>query len=117
MQNHKGKLETLNEDSRGRILRLELNGKEYIILETKKGKKRGGDYHNVVQYNTVLEGKIKAITVNEQKTLDPGDSITFEVGIPHYIEALEDSIMLEWKDKPGDKKYFVPFRKLVEDSQ
>lgn len=108
-------IKTVYKDSRGKVSTLDINGTEYIILETKKGKRRGGDYHNVIQYNVVLKGKIKAITTKEERILSMGDSITFKERVPHYFEALEDSIVLEWKNKPGWKKYYIPFRKLVEE--
>lgn len=105
----------VNEDKRGRIFSILLGKKEYLILETTRGFRRGGDYHESKQYDIVLSGKIKVVTPQEEKILQEGDSTAFLPFQPHYFEALENCYVLEWLSGPYEKKYYKPYRDLVEE--
>jgi quercetin dioxygenase-like cupin family protein len=109
-------IKLINEDKRGRIISVELDGKEYLILETKRGHRRGGDYHKSNQYDIVLKGKIRTITPQKEDILQEGDNIVFISYQPHYFEALEDCYVLEWLSGPFEKKYYKPYRDLVEET-
>jgi len=109
--------EKVHEDVRGRIYRLQLEGREYMLLTTKKGFRRGGEMHSTEQRLTVLKGKILLVTPKLALRLAEGQTFTIGCRIPHYLEVLEDSMVLEWKDSGlEDKEYYLPYRKFVEES-
>jgi len=104
----------IHEDKRGEIWQLMILGKEHIIILTKKGCKRGGDYHKSVQHDVILEGAIKFVTPKYTIVLGEGEKIMTPKGIPHYFESLGDSVVLEWLEGKFEKKYYKPFRKLID---
>jgi len=104
----------INSDRRGDVFLVKSKDREFLLLEINKGFIRGGDFHNTIQYNFILEGRVREVTTKEEKILEANQGSTIEAGVPHYIEAIEDSIVLEWIDRSGDKQYYAPFRKLVE---
>lgn len=107
------------EDSRGKIFILNIDKKEYLLLETNKGFKRGGDYHQSSQHDIVLKGKINFYyrIDNEEKKLEmrEGQCIAFLENIPHYLESLTDSLVLEWLENDFEKQYDKVYRKIVEE--
>jgi quercetin dioxygenase-like cupin family protein len=111
-------LSELFSDVRGKILKLELNGKEFVILVTKKGYLRGGDFHKSVQHDVVLEGAVRFFWredgIERKLQLTEGMSISFKPGVPHMLEAIEDSIVLEWLEGPFEKEYYKPYREIIE---
>uniref|UniRef100_A0A6M3XQ03 Cupin domain-containing protein n=1 Tax=viral metagenome TaxID=1070528 RepID=A0A6M3XQ03_9ZZZZ len=107
------KIEEINVDKRGSIYRILFRNREFIILFTKKGYLRGGDYHKSIQTDIILSGKIMIESPNKQKILIEGQSITFSPYEPHYFEAIEDSLVLEWLSGPFEKKYYKPYRNKV----
>jgi len=113
----KMKIEKVHEDERGSIHRILFKGKEFIILSTKKGFLRGGDYHKSKQHDVVLTGKMEfryKINGKEQtKTLGAGEMIHFEPNVPHMFSAKEDTLIVEWLDGKFEKSYYQPYRRLV----
>jgi len=109
-------LRSIHKDKRGTIFLLSIKNKKYLVLETFKGYRRGGDYHSSDQHDVVLKGKIKCKSPNMNRILIEGDSITFKAFEPHYIEALEDSLVLEWLEGDYKKWYYKKYRKLVEET-
>lgn len=107
------------EDSRGKLFTLNINKKEYLLLETYKGFKRGGDYHQTTQHDVVLKGEINFYyrIDNEEKKVNmrEGDSISFLENIPHYLESTTDSLVLEWLEGNFEKQYDKVYRKIVEE--
>lgn len=110
-------IEKVNEDQRGSIHRILFKGKEFIILFTKKGCLRGGDYHKSNQHDIVLTGKLefkyKANGREQTKTLGAGEMICFEPNVPHMFSAKEDTLIVEWLDGEFEKSYYQPYRRLV----
>jgi len=52
--------------------------------------------HTNEQIATVLEGRLRFLIGDERELVaDAGDSIPLEAGVPHEVEALEDSIVLD----------------------
>ena len=90
------------EDERGKIT--DILAKEEIqfvtLITQAKGTTRGNHYHKeTVQWNYVLEGKLKLLTQFDgspvQSTLlEVGDLAVTHQGERHAIEALEDSVFL-----------------------
>ena len=119
------KLELIHEDERGKIWRHELDGKEYVLLETVRGEVRGGDYHQTTQHDFVLKGKILWIEKTcltcppnqgeDTTVLREGEEIATKPGIPHMLVSIGGpSLVLEWLDGSFEKKYYRPFRDMIE---
>jgi len=107
----------IHEDKRGSIHGLWKDGREYIVLFTKKGHIRGGDLHKSKQYDMVLNGEMEIrYIINEKehiRTLTEGDMISFEPTVPHVFIAKEDTLMIEWLVGDFEKSYYAPYRKMV----
>lgn len=112
-------IEKVNEDDRGIVWKI-TSKKDFFISLTKKGFARGGDIHDGYQVTLVLEGKIKVLMMDPdgEKNLEmlPEDLLVIPKDIPHVFIADEDSIVLEWHEKPlppyDQKKFYEPYRKL-----
>lgn len=119
MKSKEFKLDLVYEDKRGKILRFFYKGNEYVLLETKEGYSRGGDYHKTRQFDVVLKGRIEWIEtfdgVAESKTvLEEGNMNIVSPNIPHMFTSLEDSLVLEWLEGSFEKSYYEPYRKIIE---
>lgn len=70
---------TISDDARGKIHLFEFGNREYLLLETKKGYKRGGDYHQSRQHDILLQGGITFYYRKNRKEkilkMKEGDSI------------------------------------------
>lgn len=113
------KLEKIYKDKRGVIYRLMVDGKEYMVIETKKGYARGGDYHQSIQHDIVLKGQILWEERDEEdnnigKVMVEGESNIVSPEVPHMYTSLTDSIVLEWLDGSYERKYYDPYRKKIE---
>jgi len=114
-------------DERGSVFCGKLNGKEqFLIAEIKKGKKRGGHYHNILTYHFVVVGSVKYFERyldsdgNElpnkndlKKSVSGGTLILTPAYVAHLVEAIEDSIILEPIPKEKKTISYPPYRKLV----
>jgi len=113
------KIEKIHEDQRGAIYRILFSGKEFLLVSTNKGYSRGGDFHESMQHDVVLSGKVNYIVRQEGRdnvmTLKSGHIIHIEAGSPHMWTALEDSLIVEWLAGEFEKKYFDMYRKIVEE--
>ncbi len=114
------KFEEIHEDARGTIHGLWKDGREYIILFTKKGHIRGGDYHKTRQYDFVLSGKVEIRYKNDISsvgevilTLEEGEMITFAPDSPHMFIAMEDTLMIEWLAGDFEKSFYEQYRRMV----
>jgi len=119
------KTELVHKDHRGKIWRLEIDGKEYIIMETARGELRGGDYHQTAQHDLVLKGKIlwiekTCLSCEEGKGEDTrvvkeGEEITSKPNVPHMMVSFGGpSLVLEWLEGSFEKQYYKPFRDKIE---
>jgi dTDP-4-dehydrorhamnose 3,5-epimerase-like enzyme len=110
-------IEKVHEDERGSIHRILFKGREFIILFTKKGYLRGGDYHKSKQHDVVLTGKMEFRYIKngeeEVRTLEAGEMIKFEPNVPHMFSAKEDTLIIEWLEGEFEKSYYQPYRRLV----
>jgi len=111
-------LEKIHEDKRGSLHRILFKGKEFLLVFTKKGMLRGGDYHKSTQHDVVLMGSMefryKKGALDQIKTLSAGEMIHFEPNVPHMFTAKEDTLIIEWLDGEFEKSYYEPYRKLTE---
>lgn len=95
-------------------------GRDFKLCEIKKGQARGGDVHPIAdQFDLVVHGKVELremienrerITILHEKNL-----ATIERGIPHVLIALEDSLILEWRNGPFAREIYKPYRRLCVD--
>jgi len=111
-------IEKIHEDKRGSLHRILFEGKEFLLVFTKKGMLRGGDYHKSTQHDVVLSGSMefryKKGTLEQIKTLGVGEMIHFEPNVPHVFTAKEDTLIIEWLEGEFEKSYYEPYRRLVE---
>jgi len=114
-EKNKLKFKRIHRDSRGDIYAIYAGSREYILLVTKKGSRRGGDYHQSIQHDTVLDGRVKVVSLKKELMLQEGQTVTFGPNEPHYIEATSDCLILEWLEGSFEKKYFKPYRDLIEE--
>jgi len=114
-------MKQIHEDARGKIYQLKFGDREFLILETKKGFRRGGDYHKTWQFDVVLSGEVlftyidihrnPKISTNVKKL--QGEKVVFFPNEPHMLTALTDCLVLEWLEGPFEKQYYEPFKKLI----
>lgn len=114
------KIQKIHEDSRGAIYRIMVHNKEYVIIETKKGFTRGGDFHKSTQHDIVLKGEILWQetfdgVAEAQATLKEGESTSVAAGIPHMYTSITDTIVLEWLEGSFEKQYYEPYRKIIQE--
>lgn len=110
--------ELIHKDKRGRIWLCDFAGKEYLLLETKAGFCRGGDFHQTIQTDVVLHGTIRWFVSNNtfttHKRMVEGDMNVNPPLVPHMMLSITDSLVLEWLEKPQPKKtYYKLYRDLV----
>lgn len=113
----------MSSDGRGEIFEIGDIGDLHLnVLTVKKGKVRGGHYHNYDEEFSVIYGKIEFHSGYEDQDeltiFHAGDTIVTTPNVPHYVLALEDSVMLEFRPIGTEFKAidYGPFRKLAEAS-
>lgn len=123
-----GKPEIVSEDARGYIAKIDLPDKrECILIFTRKGFARGGEYHNSEQTDTLIygrlrwklgwvlwDGSIKIMNDDVEQNV-PGQQRTLLAGEVHMAEALEDTLYIEWLDGDFEKTFVPELRKIVEE--
>ena len=55
----------------------------------------------------VAKGRVRTTVGNEVQVLGPGDVCCHPQGIPHTVEAIEESIVIEIKSPPAELAAFV----------
>jgi hypothetical protein len=94
--------------------------REAIMIFTRKGYARGGEYHKSVQHDLLLTGSLKWTFRDDLHTWEelhstPGTTHYIEPGIGHLAEAMEDTLYVEWLDGPFEKVFVPDMRKVVEE--
>ena len=51
--------------------------------------------HPNEQIATVLEGRLRFVVWNEERVVVAGESVPLPANVPHEVEALEDSVVLD----------------------
>lgn len=109
-------------DKRGKVWSFKISEtplKEIMILYTKKGALRGGAVHSVVENRVVLEGRIKMKELREEREIEyemkEGDFAWTEKEVPHLMESLTESWVMEWH--PAGKKNWIheKYRNVVKE--
>jgi precorrin-6B methylase 2 len=114
-----------NHDKRGDFYKFEIDSKPVILIYTKAGFMRGGEFHNVTQINDLIIGSVELIlrVGNEvmDRTYEASQEIVIPKNVPHYFIFRKDTLITEVY--AGDEtveavetKYDPDFRKIVEAS-
>lgn len=114
------KIEKVNEDKRGEIWKIDTGKKVLFLAKTFKGYARGGDIHRGKQYTLILEGRMevrmKYPEREEIRNLEKNEMIIAPAEIPHVFIALEETVFLEWHEKPlppyNKKRFYPAYRRL-----
>ena len=51
--------------------------------------------HENEQIATVLEGRLRFVVGDEERIVSAGESVPLAANVPHEVEALEDSVVLD----------------------
>lgn len=109
----------IQQDNRGSIHRLSVDGCSYNMLFTKAGFMRSGDLHKIKQFDTIMVGEVELRLMEqgrETKTIyRTGETIIIPANSPHLFLFLKDTVMAEWWDGPFECWYFRPYRQLIEE--
>lgn len=76
-----------------------MKGEEMIVMEIHYAAGVGAPahVHSHESMTYVVRGKVKMIVGEEEYLLGPGDVCRHPAGVPHGVEAIEESVMLEIK--------------------
>jgi len=92
----------ISHDKRGESYSITFeDGREAMLIVTKKGFYRGGHYHTTDEISLLLSGSIKCWKKDSTKIYNTGELISNKAGEPHLTLALTDYVLLDWK--PNDK--------------
>jgi len=117
-----------NNDERGAVYRGDYYKKEHFLLaEIKKGKRRGGHYHNKRVHHHILSGKIiyketlltkKGNDIQKsketKKIVKKGDIIITPAYAAHLLIAIESSIVFETSDENKMTINYQKYRNQIE---
>ena len=107
----------IQEDSRGKIIRIREGGCVNVLF-TKKGCYRSGDVHSNTQFDVIITGSIELTTLengkNVTRIIKPNTLLSIGKNTPHLFKFLEDTLLLEWWDSPFDGWYYLPYRKIID---
>ena len=116
------KLKRIHKDNRGvinTVIGNELEDEELVFLITKRGVARGGCIHNKNdEMFVIIQGKVEYFIKNKEvgRIYTKGMNGFIPKGTPHYLIALEDSIVMEWGATSEEKKNkHKEFRTRVEE--
>jgi hypothetical protein len=105
-------------DTRGEVSVTPFMGRDYLVIYTKKGYMRGGEIHAGRQYNVLVEGTVRWVTLRKKDATYAAPALfVTEAEMPHMMESLTDSVMIEWREKPLENpvNYYKPYRMMVEE--
>ena len=86
-------IEPLNE----RIGRQMLNGDAMTLAQITlaAGASVPSHEHPNEQIATVVSGRLRFVVGSEEREVGPGESVLIAGGVPHRVDALEDSVVLD----------------------
>lgn len=107
------------EDSRGAVWSFKVEGEEFILSYTKIGKARAGEEHETSQDNLILLGTTCFLLNKPEDTVvgKKGEIIRIPPNTKHLMIALSDCLIIEHLEPPKSKRFFEPYRKVVEASK
>lgn len=78
-------------------------GQDMVFLEAHRKKGLIDPEHAHPDHESIcylVSGKVRVVIAGEEFVAHPGDTWIHPAGIPHYHEALEDSVQIEIKSPP-----------------
>lgn len=85
-------------DDRGYVKSFQAEDKEYLLIFTKSGAKRGGHKHDYKQVNYLLSGKVSIDFGDCIGNYESPDMIVIEPNQYHLFISVTDSLMIEDKN-------------------
>ena len=78
-------------------------GQDMVFLEAHRDKgliypEHAHPDHESICY--LVKGRVRVVIAGEEFIAEPGDTWIHPAGVPHYHEALEDSVQIEIKSPP-----------------
>lgn len=115
------KINKVSEDERRTInviSNLLEDGREFSIIQLKKGKAIGGCFHKEKEFFLVLKGRVFTKIGDSEQINSVGYCNAIVAGMPHLFQAIgEDAIVVEWGIKTVDKltdKKDIKLKELVD---
>jgi mannose-6-phosphate isomerase-like protein (cupin superfamily) len=78
-------------------------GQDMVFLEAHREKGLVDPEHSHLDHESIcylVKGKVRVVIGGEEFIAEPGDTWIHPAGVPHYHEALEDSVQIEIKSPP-----------------
>jgi len=78
-------------------------GQDMVFLEVHREKGLIDPEHSHPDHESIcylVKGKVRVVIAGEEFIASPGDTWIHPAGVPHYHEALEDSVQIEIKSPP-----------------
>ena len=102
---HVKALEGQPESQSGRNLSIKplMVGQDMVFLEAHREKGLVDPEHSHPDHESIcylVRGKVRVVIAGEEFIAEPGDTWIHPAGVPHYHEALEDSVQIEIKSPP-----------------
>lgn len=108
----------IHEDERGSISIVKglIHIPELTLFKTNKGFARGGCIHPYSdEYCCIVDGSVRYVIGANGDIFTKGMSVLIPKNTPHYFEALEDCIVLEWGATSEEKRNkHSDFRSIVD---
>ena len=107
-------------DDRGSIHRLRIGGKRINLLFSKVAVMRSGYLHPETKHDFIISGEVEVWvltpTGTEKTIYGPLQSFDIDPYVPHILHFLQDSVIAEWWEQPGDFVcwYYHPYRRIVD---
>lgn len=64
-------------------------------VELKQGALVPEHRHEHEQIATVLAGRVRFVVADDERVVEAGETVPLASGVPHEVEALEDSVVLD----------------------
>jgi quercetin dioxygenase-like cupin family protein len=80
-----------------------LTGRDMLLMEVRREKGRVDPEHAHPDHESIcylVRGRMRVVIDGESFIAEPGDAWVHRPGVPHWHEALEDSLQLEVKTPP-----------------
>jgi mannose-6-phosphate isomerase-like protein (cupin superfamily) len=110
----------IHKDSRGEIIRHNINDAKFNILTSKAGSFRSGDFHPTTQFDLILKGEVKITMKKDNDDIvtikKDNEFVSIPKDTPHLFEFTKDTVMIEWWDGPFEIEYYKPYRDIVSKS-
>lgn len=90
------------------------------ILHSKKSVMRSGYLHPDAKFDYIISGSVEVWTLTpkgtDKRVYKEHETFQIEKFTPHVLHFLEDSVIVEWWEKPREPRcwYYHPYRNVVD---